>query len=1128
VGGEHESEGDAMRHSARRAKRASTLLAVPALIAVTVTTTGTTGAAGPDASTLTAEPLVATGTVDAPKALTSRLAESDPDLLGRTDATPVEVLVKLDYDSSATYTGTVEGLAATSPSVTGEALTGASPAEQAYEGYIVEQESSFQAALAEEVPAAEVVGDPLRTVYGGLRLVVPANEVEAVLAIDGVIAVQNDQLQQPLTDSSPSFIGADALYPQLGGAPNAGQGVIVGVLDTGAWPEHPSLVDHGNLAAPPAKADGTSRACNFGDNPLTPAVDPFVCNNKLIGGQSFLATYLSDPGRANAEPYHTARDSNGHGTHTSTTAAGGPVDEASTLGVNRGAIHGIAPGAWVSIYKVCGIQGCYESDSAAAVQQAILDGVRVINFSISGGTDPFNDPVELAFLDAYAAGVFVSTSAGNEGPGASTANHLSPWTMSVAASTQVREFSSTLTVTGGGGATATFTGASITAGVDQPLPVVLSSAPPYSNALCNAPAPAGLFAGKIVACERGGNARVEKGFNVMQGGAAGMILYNPTLADIESDNHWLPTVHLADGTDLLAFLAANPDATASFTAGAATQGQPDVMAAFSSRGPAGEFIKPDVTAPGVQILAGHTPTPEAVTEGPAGNYFQAIAGTSMSSPHVAGAAALLAALNPNWTPGDIKSALMMTAATSVVKEDLVTPADPFDMGSGRIDLRVAANPGLSVSASATEMAQLGNDPLNAVHLNIPSVNVPVLPGQVTTHRTFTNVSGQRARYDITATTPAGSSIKVSPKKIDLRPGHSATVEIVIESNAPSAQYFGAIELRARTRGMTDLHLPVAFVPHQGTVALSSSCDPPSISQNSTTTCTVTATNHGFTEATVDLRTEGDKKLRVQSASGATVSGRVARLDDAVIAPATLGVPSIAPGPTPGGYLPLAAFGVAPIPIGDEQFINFDIPSFVYNGKPYARIGVNSNGYIVVGGGTSEDNNCCNLTSIPDPARPNNVLAPFWTDLDGTGAPGILAASLTDGVDDWIVVEWQVNVFGTTSNRHFQVWIGVNGTQDISFTYDPAALPANPGGQPFIVGAENEDGSGGQQLPAGTLPTTDLVVTSTEPSPGGSVSYTVTAKGQAQGTGVLTTEMEASTVLGTTIATSEVTITRRGR
>src|SRR5262249_15893116 len=159
------------------------------------------------------------------------------------------------------------------------------------------------------------------------------------------------------------------------------------VIDTGAWPEHPSFADNGNLAAPPPKADGTPRTCNFGDNPLTPANDPFVCNHKLIGGAPFLDTYNAVVG---GEMYpDSARDSEGHGTHTSATAAGDPLASATVLGVDRGPINGIAPGAWVSVYKVCGIQGCFESDSAAAVQQAILDGVDVINFSISGGTDPF-------------------------------------------------------------------------------------------------------------------------------------------------------------------------------------------------------------------------------------------------------------------------------------------------------------------------------------------------------------------------------------------------------------------------------------------------------------------------------------------------------------------------------------------------------------------------------------------------------------------------------------------------------------------------------------------------------------------------------------------------------------------
>ncbi|MGI8653165.1 MAG: PA domain-containing protein [Geodermatophilaceae bacterium] len=191
--------------------------------------------------------------------------------------------------------------------------------------------------------------------------------------------------------------------------------------------------------------------------------------------------------------------------------------------------------------------------------------INVINFSIPGGTDPYADPVELAFLDAYAAGVFVAASAGNDGPGEGTVNHVSPWLTSAAASTQERAFESTLTVVGPTG-TFTDSGASITDGAG-PAPVVLASTAPYSDALCTEPAPEGLFAGKIVACERGEVARVEKGFNVLQGGAVGMILTTQPWPTFETDNHWLPTVHQADGTEFLAFMAANPNATATFTAG---------------------------------------------------------------------------------------------------------------------------------------------------------------------------------------------------------------------------------------------------------------------------------------------------------------------------------------------------------------------------------------------------------------------------------------------------------------------------------------------------------------------------------------------------------------------------------
>ncbi|AXH96998.1 S8 family serine peptidase [Ornithinimicrobium avium] len=1054
-----------------------------------------------------------TGTVRAHKSLSGSLAHTPRALLDREDDTLIPVMIKLDHDGSASYAGGLDGLAATSPRVTGRPITGHSRAERAYTAYQQRNEKAVEAALDQAVPGAEV-GRSFRVAYGGLSATIPADSVEDVLAIDGVAAVQPDELRKPLTDSSPQFIHADEVQEALGGAPDAGAGLIYANLDTGVWPEHPSFADQGNLEAPPK---GLDLECDFGDNPLTAEDDPFSCNNKLIGGYAFLDTYLSSAGRAAVEPYHSARDSEGHGTHTASTSAGNVLEHAEVLGVDRGPVRGMAPGAWVVEYKVCGVQGCFDSDTTAAVQQAIEDGVDVINFSISGGTDPYADPTELAFLDAYAAGVFVSASAGNEGPGAGTANHLSPWVTSVGASTQRREFGSTLTMTAGAD-TYEVGGVTITQGAG-PLPVVMSADAPYNDPMCLDPAPAGTFEGQIVACRRGTNARVEKGYNVLQGGAAGMILYNPSLADVETDNHWLPTIHVADGTDLEAFMDGHDDVLGQFTAGVAQDGQGDVMAAFSSRGPAGLFVKPDVTAPGVQILAGMTPTPDTVTGGPPGEIFQAIAGTSMSSPHVAGSALLVRAVHPDWTPGQIRSALMTSSVTDVVKEDLTTPADAFDMGAGRIDVAAAADVVLTVDETAGRLFQLGGDPLTAVDLNLPSINAPTMPGTLTTTRTVTNTSSRMQQVDVSAQAPADSTITVSPRKFNLRPGRSVDLMVTISSTAPlGEQRFGSVLLTPK-HGGAGLHLPVAFVHTQGDVGLTQSCDPAEIPRQGTTTCTVQAVNQGPEEQRVSLTTSLTNELKLAGVEGATATGPRSVTATATLAGNRPGVPAVEPGSSVAGFLPLAAFGIKPFPVGDEDLVNFNVPSFEFAGRTYTLLGVDSNGYSVVGGGTEADNNCCSIPEGPDAAPPNNVLAPFWTDLDGTGTDGIYISVLTDGVSSWLVVEHETRVWGTTDVVPMQTWIGVNGVEDISYAYDPADLPADPG-QSFLVGAENALGEGDMSA---TVPTGDLVVSSTPPTPGGTLTYTVDVRGLRGGTGVVTSTMTSPQLPGTTVVRTKVKV-----
>ncbi|HEY4331972.1 MAG TPA: S8 family serine peptidase, partial [Ilumatobacteraceae bacterium] len=625
-----------MQKRSTGARRRALLIGAAAVATIVVTAPSAATASGRTFHATAA--LKPTSTISAPKSNSGRLAQSDPSLLGRTDPTPVNVVIKLDYDAAASYVGDVAGLPATSPAVTGVNLTGRSAAEKSYAAYTGKLDKSFRSSLASKVPSA-VAGKSLETVYGGVSVKLPANQISKVLAIPGVVAVQSDTLNKtdampaddgttgnsadhsnrgggsstppPTTAStveSPTFIGAPTIWSQTGGQSLSGHGVIFGDLDTGIWPENPMLANNTALGTPPVAPSGQPRACNFGDNPLTLATDVFVCNDKVIGGEPFIDTYNAAVG---GETFpNSARDSDGHGTHTTTTAAGDAIASAPIFGINRGPISGVAPGAWVIEYKVCGLLGCFGSDSVAAIQQAILDGVNVINYSISGGTSPYSDPVELAFLDAYDAGITVAAAAGNDGPTAGTVNHLAPWVITVAASTQTREFDSTLTVKSGAD-TATFTGTSLTAGISTQTPIVLAQNIPGYDALCSTALPAGAATGKLVACQRGVTGRIQKGYNVLQGGAAGMILYNLPLADTESDNHFLPAIHLADGTAFLAFLAAHPTgSTGAFTQGVKANGQGDVMAAFSSRGPGGQYLKPDITAPGVQILAGNTPVPD--------------------------------------------------------------------------------------------------------------------------------------------------------------------------------------------------------------------------------------------------------------------------------------------------------------------------------------------------------------------------------------------------------------------------------------------------------------------------------------------------------------------------------------
>jgi hypothetical protein len=468
---------------------------------------------------------------------------------------------------------------------------------------------------------------------------------------------------------------------------------------------------------------------------------------------------------------------------------------------------------------------------------------------------------------------------------------------------------------------------------------------------------------------------------------------------------------------------------------------------------------------------------------------------------------------------------MTTATTNVVKEDLTTPADPFDFGSGRVQDNFAGNPGLTFDETAARMVAIGNNPIQAVNLNLPSVNAPVMPGRLTTTRTAKNVTNQSQTYRVQTTAPAGASITVTPSVFTVGAGQSVQLTVTIRSNAPTAQYFGQIRLVPNRSSLPTLHLPVAFITRQGSVTVSQTCDPTDINLITISTCTVSAQNQTFEDTTANFATTTSLNLPVVGATNATIKNlfRVEK-NGVSLAGATPGNPSLVRNPADVfGYIPLDIFGVAPISIGDEQSLAFNVPPYVYNGVTYSQLSVISDGYLVPGVATSEDIQF-EPTGIPNSARPNNEIAPFWTDLNGAGAPGVFIATLTDGVDTWIVVEWRLVEFGTTNLHKFQTWLGVNGTQDIQIAYDPATLTAPS--IPFLVGAENLIGSAGDSLGPNTLPTSDLRVTSTDPVPGATVSYTVTVLGILPGVGHVTTSVDTPAVPGTTIVSSDITVHKK--
>lgn len=751
-------------------------------------------------------------------------------------------IVQMRDDPAVAYKGGIGHLKATKPAK-GQKINPNSADVRKYVEYL---ESTHDKALS-----AVGAGDKIysyRYALNGFAAVLRPAQVAALKARDDVVRVWRDEIRHPQTDTTPEYLGlsgAGGVWELQG----KGEDIIIGMIDTGVWPEHPSFSDQQdfshatgnsgkkNLAYGPPPA-GWSGSCQSGEN-----WSQDLCNNKLIGSgyfkDGFSASGIS--GLITSE-FLSGRDSDGHGSHTSSTAGGneGPINTINGLPVS-----GMAPRARIANYKVCwepreGDPGCASSDSAAAIDQAIADGVDVINFSIGGSSTVFAGPDDIAFLFAADAGVFVATSNGNSGPGAQTTGTPAgvPWITAVGAAQDNEVFDLAVTVNApeaiAGDKTALEGASPVSLDDTGPITASVTLTDPANGCGDGLNLPIDGIALSI----RGVCSFSEKYNNAAAAGASAIIVYNDGTTPDRVD----PIVMSAPGTTIPGVMVgffdgddmANAAGVNATLDGANLISADNRIAGFSSRGPNGgapDVIKPDVAAPGVGILAAETLQPNANAGG--GVPYQFLSGTSMASPHVAGVFALLKEAHPGWTAAMAKSAVMTSARQNLKKTFGPEDADPFDIGAGAIVPAGAFAPGLVYDAglfdylafSCDNNVQLVSDetcdaligagfPTDGSDLNLPSIGIAEFIGSQTVTRTVTSVSPDGTTFTAAVDAPPGIDVMVTPNHFTLNEGETQTFTVEFTSNAglvPGEWTFGALTWNNDT-GQTPARSPIAILP----------------------------------------------------------------------------------------------------------------------------------------------------------------------------------------------------------------------------------------------------------------------------------------------------------------------------
>jgi subtilisin family serine protease len=762
-------------------------------------------------------------------------------------------IVQFDEPPLAMYRGTTDGLSA--PEVLRGGLREGrvdvkGAASQAYVEHIQELQADYRANMSHLLGREPQLMATMQHAFNGIIVRLRPGEAERVRAMPGVSRVEGYSEYFTSSDRGPDLIGAPLLWsggvigdsllasgfeagetPPLLVGGNRAEGIVIGVIDGGINFDSPSYAAtaadgyvHINPLAP-----GTSLGTC-----LSGGLDAGLCNDKLIGAYDFAFPLACPTGTcaANILENPGVEDLDGHGSHTSSTAAGNAV-VASFRG-NQISISGVAPRANIIAYDTCWFNTtanngpCGGPAVVQAVNQAVADGVvDVINYSISGGTQPWTDTLSQAFLAAHEAGIYVAAAAGNAGPGPSTTSHATPWVTTVGASTHSRGTIGFFISANGPGTPPAATQNILmnlgTAGTE----IAATIAP--TTSLITSPAflanvsvtddgcvayPAGTFAGSIALIRRGGCQFAIKAQNAVAAGAVAVVIANndpnANVGIIPSGTPpvAVPVFGITRG-QAEALRQFDVDSTGPVTAGVpfpATQvvDTPDVMAGFSSRGPAlFDLLKPDVTAPGVQVLAAVSGVSSA---------YGLLSGTSMASPHTAGAAALLRKAHPSWTPSEIKSALVMTGKTDAVfKENGTTPADPWDRGGGRIQVAAAQRAGLVLNETGLnyQNANPATPTGRPTTLNLASIQ----NGNCSAQCTFTRrVRSTLATSETWTATVVGAPGTVTPATFVMGPGDQRNISVSVDTSAiaPGAYAFGEVVLTATGSVSPVLRMPVAL------------------------------------------------------------------------------------------------------------------------------------------------------------------------------------------------------------------------------------------------------------------------------------------------------------------------------